>query len=196
MERLAVLETDKHRWAVRPIEWCRDTEFKMSVHGGTITSLIPDHENHYAVFWKKEDAEFFVKCKEAQHQLEEKAGTMGRLPDETLDHAINAYKAVIEIFENTYEDCCDYNPALDKCTLSFLEELKKYRQKEEQGLLHKAPLKDGTPIWYVLNIFDEVMYVTNTIYIFGVTEYEIGEFGKKFWLSEEEAEKALAELKG
>lgn len=74
------------------------------------------------------------------------------------------------------------------------QKLKEYEDLEEQGLLHKAPLKDGTPIWYVLNIFDEVMYVTNTTYIFGVTEYEIGEFGKKFWLSEAEAEKALAEM--
>ena len=61
--------------------------------------------------------------------------------------------------------------------LKYIQDL---LETEEQGLLHKAPLKDGTPIWYVLNIFDEVMYVTHTTYIFGITEYEIGEFGKIF----------------
>ena len=88
---------------------------------------------------------------------------------------------------NTYNENC---PTM--CEL--YEKLATYEDLEEQGLLHKAQLKDGTPIWYVLNIFDEGMYVTNTIYIFGVTEYEIGEFGKKFWLSEAEAEKALEEM--
>ena len=101
----------------------------------------------------------------------------------------------IEVVENAIrimDGFCE--TSFEKVILASLKDYLKYRHLEEQGLLHKAPLKDGTPIWYVLNIFDEVMYVTNTTYLFGVTEYEIGEFGKKFWLSESEAEKALEEM--
>ena len=72
--------------------------------------------------------------------------------------------------------------------------LKEYEDLEEQGLLHKAPLKNGTPIWYFTYGFDEGTYLINTSYLFGVTEYEVGELGKDFWLSEEEAEAKLKEL--
>lgn len=71
-----------------------------------------------------------------------------------------------------------------------------YKTAKEQGLLHKAPLKNGTPIWFFLYEFDEGPYITSNTYLFGVTEYEIGEIGKKFWLSEAEAEAALAKIKG
>ena len=72
------------------------------------------------------------------------------------------------------------------------ETLKSYEDAEEQGLLHKAPLKNGTPIWHLTEGFDEGAYLTETHYIYNVTEYEIGELGKDFWLSEEEAELELA----
>ena len=136
MEKLIVVETDKHRFAVRPIHWAG--EFHMSIHGGTISSLIKDNENHYAVFWKKEDAEFFVKCKEAEHQLEEKVVTMGRLPDETLDNALDVLKHCIACVEASGSE--EYPLALDKVTVSFLEELKQYRYDEAKRKL--AALED------------------------------------------------------
>lgn len=74
--------------------------------------------------------------------------------------------------------------------------LAEYEDAEEQGLLHKAPLKNGTLIWYFQYGFDEGPYLTSGTYLYGVTEYEIGEFKKDFWLSEEEAEQALTEMKG
>ena len=60
------------------------------------------------------------------------------------------------------------------------ETLKTYEDDEEQGLLHKSPLKDGTPIWHLTEVFDEGAYLTETHYIYNVTEYEIGELGKDF----------------
>ena len=34
-----------------------------------------------------------------------------------------------------------------------------YEDLEEQGLLHKAEIKDGTPIWYIASLDDEVSYI-------------------------------------
>ena len=86
----------------------------------------------------------------------------------------------------------------DENKRSIIDDLKllnEYKDGEEQGLLHKAPLKNGTPIWYLLEGFDEGAYLTQSTYLYNVTEYEIGELGKKFWLSEKEAEQALAKMK-
>ena len=76
------------------------------------------------------------------------------------------------------------------------KELKSYKDLEEQGLLHKAEIKDGTPIWYIASLDDEGPFLIKSSYIYNVTEYEVGDLEKDFWLSEEEAEKVLAEMKG
>lgn len=75
-----------------------------------------------------------------------------------------------------------------------MQKLANYEDLEEQGLLHKAPLKNGTPICHFVYSFEEVTYLVHTTYLFGVTEYEIGELGRDFWLNEEEALKADAEM--
>ena len=75
-----------------------------------------------------------------------------------------------------------------------IEKLAKYEDLEEQGLLHIAPLKDGTPIFVIEEdwVFDGLeRYITKTSYLHGVTEYEIGELNKDYWLTHEAAEKVL-----
>jgi hypothetical protein len=52
---------------------------------------------------------------------------MKKLPNETLDNAINVYKTCIENAVE-YDDDCEYNPILDSATVNFLEELKAYRK--------------------------------------------------------------------
>ena len=76
---------------------------------------------------------------------------------------------------------------------TVLRKLCEYEDLEEQGLLHKASLKNGTPIWRYRYGCDEGIYITSDSYLFGVTEYEIGELGKDFWLSESEAEEYIKE---
>ena len=98
--------------------------------------------------------------------------------------------------------CNDRDCRLSYCDRScgqyelMVQKLADYEDKEEQGLLHEAKIKDGTPIWYCLEGFDEGLYIGCSHYIYNVTEYEIGEFGKKFWLTEAEAEEALAKMGG
>ena len=48
-----------------------------------------------------------------------------RLPDETLENAINVYKTAVEACKNVEEE--DYCPALDIVTIRLLEELQQYR---------------------------------------------------------------------
>lgn len=74
------------------------------------------------------------------------------------------------------------------------EKLAHYEDLEEQGLLHKAEIKDGTPIWYIASLADGEPFLMKSSYIYNVTEYEVGSLEKDFWLSEEEAEAILKEL--
>ena len=120
---------------------------------------------------------------------------MERLTKKFLDRSIcNASGEVCNQQKSNPKDstcCCE-------CEINqkMIDKLGAYEDAEEQGLLHKAPLKNGTLIWYFQYGFDEGPYLTSGTYLYGVTEYEIGEFKKDFWLSEEEAEQALAEMKG
>ena len=50
---------------------------------------------------------------------------MNRLPMESLNNAIGVYKTTLAVCSELADE--DYSPALDKATLSFLEELKEYR---------------------------------------------------------------------
>lgn len=76
-----------------------------------------------------------------------------------------------------------------------LAEVIKYIELEKEGLLHIAPLKDGTPIFIIYEDYvgfgDIERSVEKTSYLHGVTEYEIGELNKDYWLTYEAAEKAL-----
>ena len=61
---------------------------------------------------------------------------MDRLSNEVLEKAIGVYKTTIEAVKDINDE--DYCSALDKATLSFLEELKAYRDAEEKGLLARS----------------------------------------------------------
>lgn len=60
MGELAVFKTNKGRYSVRPIEW----EGIWDKYGRIQETGL----NHIAIFSEKEDAEFFVKSKEAEEQ--------------------------------------------------------------------------------------------------------------------------------
>ena len=87
---------------------------------------------------------------------------------------------------------------LEKWNIFFedLAEVVRYRELEKAGLLHISPLKDGTSIYVIVEDFvdfgEKERYITKTSYLHGVTEYEIGEFNKDYWLTLKEAEKALS----
>lgn len=60
MDRLIICKTDHGRYSVRPIDW----EGIWDKYG-----IIQENGlNHTAIFSEKEDAEFFVKAKEAEEQ--------------------------------------------------------------------------------------------------------------------------------
>ena len=72
---------------------------------------------------------------------------MERLTNETLDNAIDVYETTLAVCDNGLLADEDYNPMLDRCTLSFLKELKEYRKMEEQGLILKLPCKVGDTLY-------------------------------------------------
>ena len=78
---------------------------------------------------------------------------MERLSNETLDNAIKVYRTCIENAVE-YDDDCEYNPILDKATVNFLEELKEFRDLEEQGLILKLPCNAGTEVHKIVNNTD------------------------------------------
>lgn len=67
---------------------------------------------------------------------------------------------------------------------------------EKQGLLHKAPVPDGTQVFIVhdeelAELLDEdyeQIKITNITYVYGLTEYSYGELGKGFFITREDAE--------
>ncbi|WP_418766385.1 hypothetical protein [Longibaculum muris] len=90
----------------------------------------------------------------------------------------------------------------------WLEELKSYKEAEEQGLLVRLPCKVGDDLYCIVN--GEVKKLK--VHSFGVPDFEItdiefkyvdgfkiarfvGEVGKTVFLTREEAEKKLEEMK-
>lgn len=116
---------------------------------------------------------------------------MDKFTNETLDNAINAYKTVIEAFENSSMNDEGYDTALDKCTLSFLEELKDYRQKKEHGKLLELPCEVGTRVWTIL------CGMTGKNPILFRQEFELSmlpHWGTAVFLTKEEAEAAVVKM--
>ena len=76
-----------------------------------------------------------------------------------------------------------------------IKKLAKYEDLEEQGLLHIAPLKDGIPIYAIVedcvDFGEKERYIVRSSYLHGVTEYEFGELNKDFFTSEQAAENYL-----
>ena len=78
---------------------------------------------------------------------------MERLPKETLLNAIDTYKTVIEAVDGKDTDYC---PVLDKVTVTLLEELKAYRDAEEQII---SELQESRKFYYEHQRYDEYAYV-------------------------------------
>lgn len=67
-----------------------------------------------------------------------------RFDNETLDNAISVYKIATGAMGD------DFLSVLDQVTLAFLEELKEYRNLEEQGLLLKLPVTVGSSVFEII----------------------------------------------
>lgn len=112
-------------------------------------------------------------------------------------------------YQNTY-GCCFEDGELYwlKDVAELLEELKSYKEAEEQGLLVRLPCKVGDDLYCIVN--GEVKKLK--VHSFGVPDFEItdiefkyvdgfkivrfvGEVGKTVFLTREEAEKKLEEMK-
>jgi hypothetical protein len=137
----------------------------------------------------------------------------------TLDEAIlhaklkaneQRHYSQFEKVRNSCIKCAEEHEQLAK----WLEELKEYKQLEEQGLLLKLPCKIGATIWWLNGNFlmesevvgfsvdeDGVSLIrveyydkkTDKTYMYTLDNYD---FGKKVFLTKEEAEKALKEKEG
>lgn len=136
----------------------------------------------------------------------------------TLDNAIKYIKEVARknrinkekntiILPNSFissNDCADKYGQVAK----WLEELKFYKDLEEQGLLVRLPCKIGDDLYCIVN--GEVKKLK--VHSFGVPDFEItdiefkyvdgfkivrfvGELGKTVFITREEAENKLEELK-
>lgn len=113
-------------------------------------------------------------------------------------------------------DSCDYNAYSFDCQISeerkrlktALEKLANYEDLEEQGLLVRLPCKVGEKLWCIVNSairelrvyrFDMPAFGTTDIvfrYADGFKlERFVGEIGKTVFLTREEAEKKLEEIK-
>lgn len=129
----------------------------------------------------------------------------------TAEEAINNIKEIQNIITDAIPSC-DPNDDWGRYTktlntaIKALEELKAYKEAEEQGLLVKLPCKVGTPV-YNTTWWDDV---TETITVKGTTYYrsiikhkvsksnfslrDLDKFGKEVFLTKEEAEAKLNKL--
>ena len=99
-----------------------------------------------------------------------------------------------------------------KNVCEYLEQLKSYKDAEEQGLLLRLPCKVGDTVWYIDDDDDKyplefkitkVVIKDDYVLYFGDEKEGDGtigiiedDFGKTIFLTEEQAEQALAEMKG
>lgn len=82
---------------------------------------------------------------------------------------------------------------LELTKLSIMQkELKKYKDLEEQGLLVRLPCKVGTEVYYILGIPNKTPCVIDKC-VFELSD--IDKIGKTVFLTREEAEKKLEEMK-
>lgn len=136
----------------------------------------------------------------------------------TLDEAIKYIKEVVQknrknkekntiVIPNSFissADCAEKYEQVAK----WLEELKSYKSAEEQGLLVRLPCKVGEKLWCIVDStirelrvhhFDMPAFGTTDIvfrYADGFKlERFVGEIGKTVFLTREEAEKKLDEMK-
>ena len=136
----------------------------------------------------------------------------------TLDEAIKYIKEVVQknrknkekntiVIPNSFissADCAEKYEQVAK----WLKELKSYKDAEEQGLLVRLPCKVGEKLWCIVNsAIRELRVYRFDMPAFGTTDIVfryadgfklkrfVGEIGKTVFLTREEAEKKLEELK-
>ena len=142
-----------------------------------------------------------------------------KLSNKILESAIKSFKKTLEVVGDNGENCFT---KIDKATLAFLEELKQYREDEEQGLLRRTPVAIGQTVytnnsvqgWYLQSknrpYEAEVVYIglNNSEEMGGgyfnisfkgkkgyMLSFNFNEVGKYVFLTKEEAEKALQDMK-
>lgn len=96
-------------------------------------------------------------------------------------------------YQDTYE-CCFENGGLYwlKDVAELLEELKSYKDLEEQGLLVRLPCKVGTEVYYILGIPNKTPCTIDKC-VFKLSDTD--KIGESLFLTREEAEKKLEEMK-
>lgn len=123
----------------------------------------------------------------------------------TLDEAIKHAKEVADMNYNDAEKF-DSNDSVEnymkancmKCAeqheklAELLEELKSYKEAEEQGLLVRLPCKVGTEVYYILGIPNKTPCTIDKC-VFKLSD--IDKIGESLFLTREEAEKKLEEMK-
>lgn len=93
------------------------------------------------------------------------------------------------------EPCCGMGECLDdNCSLIIdaCKKLAEYEQLEEQGLLVRLPCKVGTEVYYILGIPNKTPCTIDKC-VFELLD--VHKIGKSLFLTREEAEKKLKELK-
>lgn len=115
---------------------------------------------------------------------------MNKFPKEQLDMLYEQAKKVDDVGLTTH----------------ILQELKEYRDLEEQGLLLKLPCKIGTNKLYYIDDDKEIYRINGDevsikrfpngqiIYDYDCCEFSYDDFGKTVFLTKEEAEEKLKEL--
>ena len=135
----------------------------------------------------------------------------------TLDEAIKHAKEVAKtnLAEATYNfpDLKEYYDNCSECAnqhnqlAEWLEELKSFKEAEEQGLLVRLPCKVGEKLWCIVNStirelrvhhFDMPAFGTTDIVFRYADGFKldrfVGEIGKTVFITREEAEKKLEEM--
>lgn len=116
MDKLIICETDRGRYAVRPMSWAGIWNEK---------EQIQESLNHSALFIEKEDAEKFVEWKKAEEQ-----GKLLKLPCAFGDNVFVAMKsgeyAQAEVKDFTYFHTCGFcivaaSDKFGKCNIPFSE---------------------------------------------------------------------------
>ena len=114
---------------------------------------------------------------------------------ENLKDNISGREAVGCPYHQKKYGCCFEDGELYwlKDVAELLEELKSYKDLEEQGLLVRLPCKVGDTVYHTVN--NRILEVENVDLFFLLLSVAEGRFGRTVFLTREEAEKKLEELK-
>ena len=131
----------------------------------------------------------------------------------TIDEIIGHCKRVCKIAEiGAAERCMRQEDIQSKrywehyYVAKYLEELKRMKDAEEQGLLHKTPCKMGDTIYFIDEesgkVFQSIVArfwiakLQSFVIDYDGRRFNFKQFGKTWFLDSEEAESALAEKGG